>query len=348
MSKFLSETHKKHIGEANRGKTRSEKCKQKMSETRKRLFNEGKLQSWIKGKTWEERYGYEKAQEMKETKRKLRKGKTWGEIYGIEKAKEIRKQSSQSRKGLSLSEEQKKKISEALLGHKVSEETRTKIRNKNLGKHYSLENEFKVGHNKGRTYKEIYGVERAVLIKEKKHISGLKYKPTEETLKKLSKAMKGKLVREKHPMYGKHHSIDAIEKMKKSFFKKDHIPWNKDKILPEWGGENNPNWHGGKSFEPYGLDFNRRFKESIRVRDNYCCVVCNKMQEDLGYELSIHHIDYDKLNSFPQNCVSLCRECHAKTNINRDAWVTYFQKLLSLRFKYEYTPDQKIILDYTR
>lgn len=29
-------------------------------------------------------------------------------------------------------------------------------------------------------------------------------------------------------------------------FKKGHIPWNKDKKIPQLSGENNPNWKGGK------------------------------------------------------------------------------------------------------
>jgi hypothetical protein len=41
-----------------------------------------------KGRTFEERYGYEKAQIIKE---KLGKGKTWEQIYGVERADDIRK-----------------------------------------------------------------------------------------------------------------------------------------------------------------------------------------------------------------------------------------------------------------
>lgn len=104
-------------------------------------------------------------------------------------------------------------------------------------------------------------------------------------------------------------------------------------------------WNGGSSFEPYGLDFNERFRELVRQRDNYCCVICNKTQEELGEKLSIHHIDYDKTNSFLQNVVSLCREHHTITNINRELWKLFFQKLLTERYKYEYTKDQQIILD---
>lgn len=110
--------------------------------------------------------------------------------------------------------------------------------------------------------------------------------------------------------------------------------------------ENHPNWKGGLSFEPYSLDFNKQFKETIRERDNHCCIKCNKPQEELNYKLHIHHIDYDKKNSFPQNCASLCRNCHIETNFNREAWKAFFQSLLKKRYGYEYTINQNIILDF--
>lgn len=110
-------------------------------------------------------------------------------------------------------------------------------------------------------------------------------------------------------------------------------------------GSNAWTWLGGKSFEPYGLDFNKQFREVIRKRDNYSCVVCNVLEDK--YKLSIHHIDYNKLSSFPQNCVSLCKSCHSKTNINRRSWCKFFQTLLAERFNYKYI-EGKIILELTK
>jgi len=37
---------------------------------------------------------------------------------------------------------------------------------------------------------------------------------------------------------------------------------------------------------------------------------------------------------------------HTKTNTNRKAWTIFFQELLKERYSYEYTQDQKIILNY--
>lgn len=73
-------------------------------------------------------------------------------------------------------------------------------------------------------------------------------------------------------------------------------------------------WLGGKSFEPYSLDWTKTLKKSIRERDHYICQIC------LGEGIAVHHIDYNKNNCNPINLITLCRNCHAKTNHNRDYW----------------------------
>ncbi|MCK4500255.1 HNH endonuclease [Candidatus Babeliales bacterium] len=93
------------------------------------------------------------------------------------------------------------------------------------------------------------------------------------------------------------------------------------------------NWQGGKSFEPYGLEFNETLKEQIRERDNYRCQECFRHQDELftksgkRYKLMIHHIDYDKQNNKPENLISLCRNCHLQTNFQREDWTNYFNKI---------------------
>jgi len=78
-------------------------------------------------------------------------------------------------------------------------------------------------------------------------------------------------------------------------------------------GENAVNWRGGVS--PYSYEFNKEFKRMIRKRDRYKCAVCEKRA------LCVHHIDYDKTNTVPENCITLCRSCHSKTNCkNREYW----------------------------
>ena len=94
-------------------------------------------------------------------------------------------------------------------------------------------------------------------------------------------------------------------------------------------GEKNHLWKGGISRLPYSLDWTKTLKISIRERDNYICQICNKKQiynkEKRLESLSVHHIDYNKQNCNPDNLVSLCRNCHRKTNENREYWIEYFK-----------------------
>ena len=92
-------------------------------------------------------------------------------------------------------------------------------------------------------------------------------------------------------------------------------------------GKRNHCWQGGISFEPYGLEFNEDLKETIRNRDRRKCQICEKTELENGKKLSIHHIDYCKKNNNPNNLITLCRNCHQKTNFNREYWKEYFQKL---------------------
>jgi len=213
--------------------------------------------------------------------------------------------------------------------------------------------------------------------------------------------------KEKHPLYGKHHSKITKQKiaisnskpnpkcsetkkrlfkegiLKPSFtcFKKGNIPHNfgktkesyvplkkagdnirKTKNLTQWKekrgkiakrkmsaskqGIRLKDWNGFISFEPYDKSFNNKFKRAIRKRDNYICLKCGIHQEKLSRALDVHHIDYNKLLSVPQNCISLCNKCHMITNGNRKHWTKFFQSLLSERYGYQYSETQEIILNY--
>lgn len=90
-------------------------------------------------------------------------------------------------------------------------------------------------------------------------------------------------------------------------------------------GENHPNWRGGYSLKHYPQEFNKELKKKIRERDDHTCQECNKTEQELGYTLICHHIDYNKKNNSDDNLISLCRSCHAKTNFNRENWTEYYK-----------------------
>jgi len=94
-------------------------------------------------------------------------------------------------------------------------------------------------------------------------------------------------------------------------------------------GEKAMHWLGGYSSSLYPEEFNEEFKESIRDRDGHKCVICWQSGKD------VHHIDYIKENTTQQNCITLCRNCHAKTNGNRDYWQQELTQLVAIRNRQE-------------
>jgi len=119
---------------------------------------------------------------------------------------------------------------------------------------------------------------------------------------------------------------------------KGKAPWNKGKECLYQRGEKNNFWQGGISYLPYGIDFNKQFKEAIRIRDNDSCMICGS-----DIRLVTHHINYNKLNNTKDNCVLLCRSCHAKTNFNRQHWTKFFQSLLNEKYGYEYKMEVTLL-----
>ena len=101
----------------------------------------------------------------------------------------------------------------------------------------------------------------------------------------------------------------------------------------DFWGSNNPNWREGKSFEPYPVAFNRRFKQMIRERDSCQCAICRLSGRD------VHHINYIKEDTMPENCITLCASCHGVTNGNRKYWKQGLSNLMATRLKAHLDPD---------
>lgn len=134
-----------------------------------------------------------------------------------------------------------------------------------------------------------------------------------------------------NPSYSKLKTIcdycDKKIEVKKCHMKKYKYHFCNSKCFGKWKSENwsrekSVFWRGGISFEPYGIEFNKKLKETIRKRDNFTCQVCGKLEKDKAH--TTHHIDYNKQNNHPTNLLLLCVSCHTRTNYNRHYWKDYF------------------------
>jgi len=105
----------------------------------------------------------------------------------------------------------------------------------------------------------------------------------------------------------------------------EHVERHRLAIIGKYRLDKNPNWKGGKSFEIYPIDFSGELKLLIRKRDRFRCRLCGSKKA-----LTIHHIDYDKKNSQPENLVCLCRRCHSATNFHREEWLKFWNNYLKM------------------
>jgi len=102
-------------------------------------------------------------------------------------------------------------------------------------------------------------------------------------------------------------------------------------------GSGSPGWRGGISFEPYSPEFSEAFKRMIRERDNFHCAICRLPGDH------VHHIDYCKENTVPDNCITLCRSCHAKIgSSNRKYWSSVLQDIMAKRQACAYMRTQPL------
>lgn len=98
--------------------------------------------------------------------------------------------------------------------------------------------------------------------------------------------------------------------------------WEKSR----WG-ENANAWKGGRSFEPYPANFNKKLKSLIKERDAFTCQNCGTHPE----LLDVHHIDYNKNNLDPENLVCLCKRCHSATQGDRKYWELFYKSYMIQR-----------------
>jgi len=246
---------------------------------------------------------------------------------GKPKTEEHKRKLSEANKGKKLSEETKAKISKAskgntyALGFKHTDETKEKVSKANKGKILTEETKQKMSKASKGKNNSFYGKKHTDEAKAKMSLAhkgnayALGYKHTDETKEKVSIANKGKLVTDE--------TRAKISKARKGWV---YTEETKRKLSKAHKGlhalDKNPNWRGGLSFEPYGIEFNKELKAKIRMRDNHTCQLCRASAN--GRKHHVHHIDYDKRNNDEDNLITLCTRCHVKTNYDRENWVLFF------------------------
>lgn len=148
---------------------------------------------------------------------------------------------------------------------------------------------------------------------EKTRIFHIGSKRSTEVKRRMSIAMKGRVISQKQ-------RLEHSKRMLGRKYTQEH----KDKISKAQSGEKGNNWQGGIAKLPYLAEFNKKLKNFIRKRDNYCCRLCRIREVVCKKKLNVHHIDYNKKNNIPDNPISLCTPCHGKTHFNRDGWIRLF------------------------
>lgn len=159
-----------------------------------------------------------------ELKRKLREFHT-----GLKASEETRRKLSEMRMGHICSEETRQKIRESNMGHYVSEETKEKIRQSKIGK-YCGENSPLWGRPisedvKEKIRKTLTGRKRTEESKRKQSESLMGHFVADETREKISNALQG----ENNPMFGKNHSEETREKMRKTHSEREN--YNAKKVI---------------------------------------------------------------------------------------------------------------------
>ena len=144
-------------------------------------------------------------------------------------------------------------------------------------------------------------------------------KLSKEQIRKMSKAAKGrKLTEEQKKKIRKarlKNNPGGFKKGHKRNLGRKHPPEERTMRSKLNSLENNPNWKGGTSFEPYCHLFNFDVKEKFRNKYYRVCIICGISILQNGRRLSIHHIDENKMQGCKDHkwsLIPLCIFCHSK------------------------------------
>jgi len=105
---------------------------------------------------------------------------------------------------------------------------------------------------------------------------------------------------EKHPFYGKHHTLETREKMSLAKTKEEKFT----------GFKNSQNYLQRRVFK-------KQIQKQVFERDNYTCQLCMER----GGDLQVDHIqswsEYVELRFSLDNCRTLCAACHYQITFGR-------------------------------
>lgn len=202
---------------------------------------------------------------------------------------------------------------------------------------------------KGKTYEEIYGIEKAKDLKRKSserrkgktHLE-IYGENSYNLRKRISRTLFGKHSGKNNPFFGKKHTLKSIEIIRNSKLGKSYEEmYGKEKsesIKNKQRKEIKPkNYHTEYDDKFFDVDF----RQQILKEQSYLCGIClDKLKG--RYKKNLHHINYIKKDNRRRNLMYLCVSCHTKTNYNRNAWKKYL-RLLNAKLLENYKLSRKII-----
>ena len=165
--------------------------------------------------------------------------------------------------------------------------------------------------NKGKTYEELYGEDRADEIKAR---ASARLKGKESLSKQwwenLSKEEKARISKERSERALQHNAQRGRPHKNRQGVSEGVRKWWDRYGRENWRGEGNPNWKGGPKKLPYASDEWRQAAGLARRRDYNTCQDCGQVGDRPKNRIEVHHIDEDAWNHDLDNLVTLCRICH--------------------------------------